>query len=99
MVHGHDRFAFQQAKEIFVNQDNHCLELKSAEVIKRMIFNTCGFDTVNQVVQKEILKWVLYAFEQYLSEPQSGCIAQSDTSFQPKASFSLTNSSFRSAVR
>ncbi|CAE7032449.1 rngB [Symbiodinium natans] len=42
------------------------------DVIKSMISNTCGFDTVNQVVRREILKWVLYAFEQYLSEPQAG---------------------------
>ena len=60
-LHGPDRFAFRRQPR-----------LKSAEVIKSMISNTCGFDTVNQVVRREILKWVLYAFEQYLSEPQAG---------------------------
>ena len=37
------------------------------DAIKRVILETCGFATVNNVVQQEILNWILDAFRKYLS--------------------------------
>jgi len=36
------------------------------DAIKTMIYNSTGFDAVNTVVQKELLRWMLSAFERFM---------------------------------
>ena len=57
-----------------VREKIHQIDLRRAsasvqadeDTIKRMVYNSCGFDTLNHAVQRELLKWILHAFEVYM---------------------------------